>query len=76
MFQENKPRITEIVQSKIPLATVVSQTSTDVLKFCLPFSEQPKFPELFQELEKIEGLQVNFTIISSTYDHAFFPLKS
>lgn len=57
-FQEKKAEIIALVQSRIPQATLVGQTANDVVKICLPFSEQPKFAELFKEIEKEDGLQV------------------
>lgn len=40
------------------------QTANDVVKLCLPFSEQPKFAELFREIEKEDGLQLNLEMNS------------
>lgn len=57
-FNKLKPEIAETVIKVIPTATVVQQTSNQVLKFCLPFASQSKFSELFKTLEKEEGLQV------------------
>lgn len=58
VFQDKKADLINLVQSKIPQATLVNQTANDVVKLCLPFSEQSKFADLFQEIEKEEGLQV------------------
>jgi len=64
VFQEKKEGIIQLVQSKIPQAALVPQTANDVIKLCLPFSEQQKFAELFREIEKEDGLQLNLEMNS------------
>lgn len=60
-----KPQLTDTVKEIVPAATLVSHTSPDSLKFCLPFSSQSKFAELFRTLEKEDGLQVILFLLKS-----------
>lgn len=66
-FNGLKPKIIEIVTNAIPEATVVPYSANEVLKFCLPFSSQSKFAELFKTLESEDGLQVHH--FSNSHHH-------
>ncbi len=51
-------QINKIIQSLIPSAELISDTTLNILKYALSSIEQKKFSRLFRELEAIPDIQV------------------
>jgi len=56
--------ITDKIHSFIPLAARDYNVAPNIIQFTLPFSEQLKFADLFEELETLEDLSINLQMIS------------
>ncbi len=65
--------ITTKIHNITPKASRHDDFTGNMLKYLLPFSEQNKFAELFSELEKIGGIQMNLQLIS--LEEAFVKLE-
>lgn len=65
-------RLTKVVKSHIPMATIESQISAEI-SYLLPFSESKKFEGLFLEIEsKMSELGVNsFGTSATTMEEVF-----
>jgi len=61
------------IHSITPEAYQLDDSTTNLLKYVLPFSEQNKFAQLFAELEKFPDLQINLELIS--LEEAFVKLE-
>jgi len=68
----NVDRLTQVVQSHIPTATIESQISAEI-SYLLPFTESKKFQGLFMEIEtKMADLGVNsFGTSATTMEEVF-----
>jgi len=58
------PTIDKIVSHSIEGSKREEQTSADVVKYLLPFTAQPKFPELFVQLEQIPQIKISMQMNS------------
>jgi len=63
-IQNRALEITDKVHSFIPSASRDYNVAANIIQFTLPFNEQPKFADLFEELETIPDLAINLQMIS------------
>lgn len=70
-------RLTNLVRSHIPTATIESQVSAEI-SYLLPFAESRKFEALFREIEaKMSELGVNsFGTSATTMEEVFLKYAS
>jgi len=61
-IQNRALEITDKVHSFIPSAYRDYNVAANIIQFTLPFNEQPKFADLFEELETIPDLAVTFLL--------------
>ena len=59
-FQSHKDEITKNVLELIKDSKIDPQTTNELLTFLLPFASQNQFPNLFEELEKYNFINVLF----------------
>ncbi len=52
-------QITDIINRILPQADLTSDTTLNILKYALSFSDRNKFSRLLRELEEIPDIQIN-----------------
>jgi len=52
--------ITDIVTKILPQAELTSDTTLNILKYALSFSDRNKFSRLLRELEEVPDIQVSY----------------
>ena len=63
-FESLQPRIFDIVHQFIESANQEDQGTSAIIKFMLPFTYQKSFPQMFEELEKINNIKLNLKMNS------------
>lgn len=63
-FESLRPRIFEVIHQFIENVSQEDKDASGVIKYMLPFSYQKIFPQLFEELEKIENIKLNLKMNS------------